>query len=154
MTLVDVWNQTKLDDRFTFFSKCCHIFENSKCTKLHHVTASSRSGKLVEATRQSLLRSVVHCWPWLWIFQCESRFLCVYVCTSVQPVCVQAPLESINPKSNRLTAEAAFDVCWIPLWNIGCCFNNIQFLFPHQESIVLFSRGQTHTHTYDARIVQ
>lgn len=34
--------------------------------------------------------------------------LCICVCLRV---CVQAPLESINPKSNRLTAEAAFDVC-------------------------------------------
>lgn len=53
-------------------------------------------------------------------------------------VCVQAPLESINPKSNRLTAEAAFDVCWIPLRNIGCCFHNIHFPFFCQEYIVLF----------------
>lgn len=66
-------------------------------------------------------------------------------------VCVQAPLESINPKSNRLTAEAAFDVCWIPLWNIGCCFYNIHFLLSHQEYIVL----SPHLHPHPgARIVQ
>lgn len=39
-------------------------------------------------------------------------FVCVCVFVSLCAcVCVQAPLESINPKSNRLTAEAAFDVC-------------------------------------------
>lgn len=38
--------------------------------------------------------------------------LCVCFCEDVcLHVCVRAPLESINPKSNRLTAEAAFDVC-------------------------------------------
>lgn len=40
-------------------------------------------------------------------------------------MCVQAPLESINPKSNRHTAEAAFDVCRIPRWNIGCSFASL-----------------------------
>lgn len=70
---------------------------------------------------------------------CVHARVCVSVCEFVcLRVCVQAPLESINPKSNRLTAEAAFDVCWIPLWNIGCCFHNTPFPLSCQEYIVLF----------------
>lgn len=45
-------------------------------------------------------------------FVCFCVHVCECVCVSLcLRVCVQAPLESINPKSNRLTAEAAFDVC-------------------------------------------
>lgn len=44
------------------------------------------------------------------VCECVSVHVRVCVCATLC-VCVQAPLESINPKSNRLTAEAAFDVC-------------------------------------------
>ena len=66
-------------------------------------------------------------------------FLCVCMRMCV---CVQAPLESINPKSNIHAAEAAFDVCWIPLWNMGCGFTclflvwNALLCAPHDASAV------------------
>lgn len=64
---------------------------------------------------------------------CGSGF-CVCACVSVfLHVCVQAPLESINPKSNRRNAEASCAVCWISLWNIGCCFHNTHFPSSRQE---------------------
>lgn len=150
---MEIWYQTKFDDWFTFYQKFCQYLTipPSAFADLHPVTAPSCSGELLEATTQSLLG--LRCIADRGCESYQPKLLdfvgfCVCVCVYTLPVCVQSPLESINPKSNRLTAEAAFDVCWIPLWNIGCCFNNIQFLFPPQESIVLFSRRQTHTHLW------
>lgn len=128
------------------FSNCLHWL-TSCCNAIPCCSRAS-------TVKSYLNRYTLHCSALLPLVvnlirqSCVSGF-CVFVSVGVcVHVCVQAPLESINPKSNRFTAEAAFDVCWIPLWNIGCCFNNIHFPFPHQEYIVLFSPPD------DARIVQ